>query len=182
MASGAIVGPIPLSEVDRNKPLSRRFGIQQGAKVRCIHDFSRSSVNSAVQTCESPKPHTVDVFAAMCVQAMSQLPTNESWLGRTFDLVGAYRQCAIKPSSQQLADIVVQELGSPKLFAFRMRALPFGSMRSVHALLRISHRLWFMLLTTNYFDDFVSISTSTEASAVQVCMHMFFKNVGLASC
>ena len=152
--------------------------------MRCIDDFSRSSVNSAVQTFESRKPHTANVFAAMCVQAMSQLRTNESWLGRTFDLVGANRQCATKPSSQQFAYIVVQEPGSAKLFAFRMRALPFGSIRSVHAFLRVSHRLWyilvkeFMLLTTKYFGDFVSISTAIEASAVQVCMHMFFKMLG----
>ena len=120
----------------------------------------------------------------MCVQAMSRLPASETWLGKTFDLVGAYRQCAIKPSSQRFAHIVVQEPGTSKLYAFRMRALPFGSIRSVHSFLRVSHSLWyilvkeFWLLTTNYFDDFVSIATATEASAVQACMHMFFKMLG----
>jgi hypothetical protein len=57
--------------------------------VRCIDDFSRSSVHKSVQTCESPKPHTIDVFAAMCVHVMSMLFGDEPWVGRTFDLVGA---------------------------------------------------------------------------------------------
>jgi hypothetical protein len=67
--------------------------------MRCIDDFSRSSVNASVQTCESPKPHTIDVFAAMCVHLMEQFSGNDKWVGRTFDLIGAYRQCAVKPSS-----------------------------------------------------------------------------------
>ena len=48
--AGALVGPIPLDQVGHNIPLSRRFGIQQGAKVRCTDDFSSSAVNSAVQS------------------------------------------------------------------------------------------------------------------------------------
>ena len=36
----------------------------------------------------SPKPHTIDVFAAMCVHLMLVLSGDETWVGRTFDLVG----------------------------------------------------------------------------------------------
>ena len=109
------MGLIPISEIPHDVPLSRRFGIQQGAEVTCIDDFSRSSVNSTVQTCEGPKPHTLDVFAAMCVQVMSQLPCSEQRLGRTFDLVRAYRQSAVKPSSQKFAYIVTQKPGTSEL-------------------------------------------------------------------
>lgn len=35
-----------------------------------------------------------------------------------------------------------------------------------------------MVLTTNHFDDFVSVATTSEASAVQSCMQMFFKWLG----
>ena len=38
--AGSLVGPLNLSEVPDNYPLSRRFGIKQGLKVRCIDDFS----------------------------------------------------------------------------------------------------------------------------------------------
>ena len=140
--SGLLEGPIDLKDIPLDCPLSRRFGIQQGAKVRCIDDFSRSSVNSCVQTCESPKPHTIDVFAAMCVHLMSAVSNDEPWVGRIFDLVGAYRQCAVKPTSKRYAHIIVQKPNTLELVGFRMKALPFGSVRSVHAFLRISHSLW----------------------------------------
>ena len=55
--SGLLEGPINLKDIPLDCPLSRWFGIQQGAKVRCIDDFSRSSVNSCVQTCESKASH-----------------------------------------------------------------------------------------------------------------------------
>jgi len=67
-----------------------------------------------------------------------------------------------------------------------MRALPFGAVKSVHAFLRASASLWFLLvkeflvLATNYFDDFVTFAEDTEASAVTACVHMFFKLVGWA--
>ena len=76
MKSGILEGPIAFKDTP-DYPLSRRFGIQQGAKVRCIDDFSRSLVNGSVQTCESPKPHTIDVFAAICVHMMSATSNDE---------------------------------------------------------------------------------------------------------
>ena len=39
VASGMLEGPIALEDIPSDHPLSRRFGIQQGAKVRCIDDF-----------------------------------------------------------------------------------------------------------------------------------------------
>ena len=78
--AGALVGLIPISEKPHDVPLSRRFGIQQGAEVRCIDDFSRSSVNSTVQTCEGPKPHTLDVFAAcVCKSCPSCHVLSKGW-------------------------------------------------------------------------------------------------------
>ena len=92
VSAGALTGPIPLTEIADDIPLSRRFGIRQGSKVRCIDDYTRSSVNSAVQSCESPKPYTLDVFAGMCIDAMTKVSGEGEWVGRTFDLIGAYRQ------------------------------------------------------------------------------------------
>ena len=42
--TGVLVGPTPLANIDPECPLSRRFGIQQQAKIRCINDFSWSSL------------------------------------------------------------------------------------------------------------------------------------------
>ena len=55
-----------------------------------------------------------------------------------------------------------------------MRALPFGSVRSVHAFLRVAHSLWaiatseFLAPWTSYFDDFVTFSDSNEQVSVDV--------------
>ena len=35
-----------------------------------MDDYTRSSVNSAVQSCENHKPHTLDVFAGMCMRPL----------------------------------------------------------------------------------------------------------------
>lgn len=70
VASGHLVGPLELDSIPRHYPLGRRFAIHQGSKTRCVGDFSMSSVNSCVQTCEIPKPHTADSLAALCSYIM----------------------------------------------------------------------------------------------------------------
>ena len=83
------------------------------------------------------------------------------WKARSFDLPSAYRQCAVHPQSQQFAHIVVGDPNTSTLKGSRLRALPFGSVRSVHSFLRAAHSIWsiltsvFLILNTNYFDDFV---------------------------
>ena len=42
--SGFLIGPIELDQVPHHIPLSKRFGIKQGAKTRCVDDFSRSGM------------------------------------------------------------------------------------------------------------------------------------------
>ena len=71
-----------------------------------MDDDTRSSVNLAVQV--------------IIVEAMTECPGGEPWIIRTFDLHDAYRQCAVSPSSS-------------KFSIFRMLALPFGSVKSVHS-------------------------------------------------
>ena len=75
-------------------PLSKRFGIKQGAKTRCV-DFSRSGINGCAQVSESPKPDTVDIIASLGLSLMRHRPAGASWKVRTCDLSGAYRQCAV---------------------------------------------------------------------------------------
>jgi hypothetical protein len=65
VAKGELEGPLALDDIPLNVPLSKRFGVEQGGKVRCVDDFSASGVNAAAQPLESPKPHTLDVVAGM---------------------------------------------------------------------------------------------------------------------
>ena len=97
--SGFLIGPIELDQVPHHVPLSKRFGIKQGTKTRCVDDFSRSGINSCAQVSESPKPHTVDIIAALGLSLMRHSPEGVSWKVRTYDLSGAYRQCAVHPDS-----------------------------------------------------------------------------------
>ena len=182
--AGILDGPLDLKQVPVECPLSRRFGIRQGEKIRCIDDFARSSVNSAVQTEESPRPHTLDVVACMALRAMKVATRTGPWVGRTFDLKGAYRQCAINPDSSDFSHIMVQEPQSRRIWAFRMRALPFGSIRSVHSFLRVAHSLWFLGISEllvpwcNYFDDFVTLIPRVEVESVTKAVHVFFRLLG----
>ncbi len=93
-------------------------------------------------------------------------PAGASWKVRTYDLSGAYRQCAVHPDSLQFSYILVAVPGENRSVAFQMRALPFGSFCSVHAFLRVARSLWaiatseFLVPWTSYFDDFVTFSDS----------------------
>ena len=181
---GWLVGPFDPKQIPVHYPLSRRFGVVQGEKTRCVDDFSRSHVNSCVQVTEAPKPHTVDVLASLLMQAMTSSPNTEEWCVRTLDLKDAYRQCAISTSSFPFSHIVVREpsTGLPKVF--KMLALPFGSIKSVHAFLRIAHSLWFLascaldVMWTNYFDDYVCCCARSEANHLSMTIHAFFHLLG----
>ncbi len=181
--TGALVGPIKLQEVDQSTPLSRRFGIRQGGKIRCVDDFSRSGVNACCSTSESPKPHTVDVIAALCM-SLSSVSSDTPWVARSFDLKQAYRQCAVHPESEEFAHIVVYCPDTKQNMVFKMRALPFGSVKSVHAFLRMSSCLFaiaaaeFAIPVTSYFDDFITVCERDEVKSVSGCMCGLFKLLG----
>ena len=183
---GWLKGPLSPATVPDHYPLSRRFGVVQGPKVRCVDDYTRSSVNLAVQVTESPKPHTVDVLSALIVEAMNLCPGGEPWAVRTFDLSDAYRQCAVAPSSSQFAHIAVRNPSTGEASIFRMLALPFGSVKSVHSFLRVAHSLWFILvahldiLVTNYFDDFVVLGRQSETTHLASVVNSVFRLLGWA--
>ena len=182
--TGALVGPMSLADVPDSFPLSRRFGVSQGSKVRCVDDFTRSAVNLATQTTESPKPHTLDVVSSLVVHIMNSLGNRFDWQGRAFDLKGAYRQCPVNPSSYKYAHIAVVCPDDERAYAFRMNALPFGSVMSVHSFLRVSFSLWVLavrllrVLWCNYYDDFVTFAPRLEVDSISNCVHTFFKIVG----
>ena len=181
---GEAEGPFDLNEVPPHFPLSRRFGVEQSGKIRCVDDFSWSGINAASQPRESPKPHTLDVVAAMISAVMCHAEGGHAWLARSFDLKSAYRQCAVHPESRRFSYIVVGDPNTLSLKVFRLKALPFGSVKSVHSFLRISHSLWailtsiFWVISTNYFDDFVSIAESREAASVDYTVKAVFRLLG----
>ena len=144
----------------------------------------RSGINSRSQVSESPKPHTVDIIAALGLSLMCHGPAGASWKVRTYDLSGAYRQCAVHPGSLRLSHILVAVPGENRSVAFQMRALPFGSVRSVHAFLRVAHSLWaiatseFLVPWTNCFDEFLTFADSNEQVSVDASIRFLLKSLG----
>ena len=171
VTKGDIVGPLELDEVPMDCPLSRRFGVRQDGKIRCVDDFSASGVNATAQPMESPKLHTLDVLAGLLSALLQPGDASSRRMARSFDLKNAYRQCALSPDSHPFSHIVVGDPTTRSLKAFRMRALPFGSVKSVHAFLRVASSLWaiitqiFGVLCTNYF-DFVALADAREEKNV----------------
>ena len=106
------------------------------------------------------------------------------WRARSFDLKRAYRQCAIRPDHACHSYIAVADPGTRQVKCFRMRALPFGSVMSVHAFLRVANSLWAILVSafdiyiSNYFDDFVAIAEEPETQNVTAAVCMVFKTLG----
>ncbi len=65
-----------------------------------------------------------------------------------------------------------------------MLALPFGSIKPVHAFLRIAHSLCFLaacaldVFWTNYFDDYVCCCPKIEANRLSMTVLAFFHLLG----
>ena len=182
--SGMIEGPFDVESIPLGSPISRRFGVKQNEKVRCVDDFTGSSVNCSIQTHETPRPHTLDIVGGLMSLCMGCPDSGSSWQGRVFDLKSAYRQCAISPASLSFSYIGVYDPNNDKVRAFRMVALPFGSIAAVHAFLRIAASIWFLglkvfgVLWTNYFDDFVTVCPQQESKSVTSAVHCLFSLLG----
>ena len=88
--SGVLEGPLNLEDISYDTPLSRRFGVKQGPKTRCVDDFNGSGANATAQVAESPKPHTFDVVGGMLAAVMNKCPNSVPWLSRSFDLKSVY--------------------------------------------------------------------------------------------
>lgn len=187
VAEGWLSGPLQESCLPPNAVVSRRFGIVQssasGRKVRLIDDFSASGVNSTVQVDSMAQLHTLDVVAAAVLQLLKD-PSGRRWIGKTFDLSSAYRQLAVSPKSEWASHISVFNPTTKRPEIFAMRALPFGSSRSVYGFLRTVQSVWWIgcralsIPWTSFYDDFVTFARTAEAHIVEVLLTQFFKLLG----
>ena len=183
---GWLHGPFQPNDLEHDALISRRFGLQQGTgddtKVRLIDDMSASLVNSAVQVCESPQPHTIDVLGCLLLECLDKFP-REKFLGRSYDLKAAYRQLGLSEEALRHAYITFYDCGDGKPAIHRLNALPFGAVRSVHSFLRVSHSLWELgcslgLLWTCYFDDFPTVTPGSSAQSTASTVIRLFELLG----
>ena len=179
--NGWLTGPIPRHLVPAGSVVCRRFGLCQGEKTRLIDDMR--PVNQTVSTFESPRPHTVDVLAAMGRELMSACP-GVSIQGKAFDLTAAYRQLPLHPDAAWVSFISIWDCERKEPALFRLKALPFGASKSVYSFLRTSHSLWWLackalsIVWTLYYDDFVCVSSKALASHTDNCVRAFFFLLG----
>ena len=179
--NGWLTGPIPRHLVPPGSVVCRRFGLCQGEKTRLIDDMR--PVNQTVSTFESPRPHTVDVLAAMGRELMSACP-GVPIQGKAFDRTAAYRQLPLRPDAAWVSFISIWDCERKEPALFRLKALPFGASKSVYSFLRTSHSLWWLackalsIVWTLYYDDFVCMSSKALASHTDNCVRAFFFLLG----
>ena len=173
-----IVGPLEPEEVTKfvGSPCwlpNRRFGLQQGPKLRLIDDCKKSEVNQALTTTERLNLMDLDFLVAIGKFVMDLCgehgsihvvldsgealvgklhttwgpPSEWVWLGRTLDLQAAYKQLALHPSSLWCAVLATFNPVSARPAYFVSQALLFGSTASVYAFNRLARGLWHLAVT-----------------------------------
>lgn len=167
VSEGWIRGPIPLNQIPKSAPITRRFGITQGEKIRLIDDYSMSNVNSCVTSAEAPVLHTVDTAGALLCKWLSkrsECRLSPELVARTFDLKSAYRQIALSREGRDYSYFAVFNPTTGETCFFQSLVLPFGATRSVHSFLRLARSIWwigvylFRLLWASFYDDYILFS------------------------
>ena len=163
---------------------SKRFGVRQGQKIRAVDDFSEFLVNASVSSTEKLQLFGIDeviniartFLGCDCLEAHD----NGAWLkegrhgtskptswyspkGRALDLKAAYKQLARDPQDAWASILAVWNDERQQVEFFESLALPFGSVCAVMAFNRMARALRlilssiFMLVNTNFFDDFCQL-------------------------
>ncbi|CAE7816109.1 unnamed protein product [Symbiodinium sp. CCMP2592] len=186
LEAGWIIGPLSESNLCSGTLVSRRFGLRQGPKVRCIDNLTSSGVNLAVQAYEAPQPQSTDVVASTCQRLLRYIRRKVgkavfNLLGKAFDLTAAYRQLPVHPGSEWASYICLIHPETHERVYFRMRAMPFGSSMAVYSFLRISHSPKALLLPwSSFFDDYITFATSGQALSAESSVTAMFKLLGWA--
>ena len=177
VTKGWLIGPLDPGDVPSGSVVNRRFGLQQGEKVRLIDDFR--PVNATVTVRETPRPHTADVLAATALHYM-RAASGQRLQGKAFDLKAAYRQLPVHPASMWTTFVAIFNHVTGRPAVCQLRALPFGAARSVYAFLRTAHSLWWLackalaIVWSFYYDDYVSLSVDQMASNTDHAIKAFF--------
>eukprot|EP00435_Cladocopium_sp_Y103_P067316 s126_g29.t2 len=171
---------------------SKRFGVRQGQKIRAVDDFSEFLINSSVSSVEKLQLFGIDEVVntartflgchyIQVDEAMSALSCNSAlfeplkyWKrlrGRALDLKSAYKQLARSPQDAWASILAVWNVKLQKVEFFESVALPFGSVCAVMAFNRMARALrlilaeLFMIVNTNFFDDFCQLETTELCSS-----------------
>ena len=171
--TGFIQGPIDKEDVPAGSTLTKRFPVKQK--------------NIAVTQNEGVTIHTIGHIASMIAFWMrsGSLSTSDGLVAKCWDLSDAYKQVPLSDEAFHLDSYLAvydPECLSAKIF--KQCVLPFGSIASVAAFLRVSLALWKVgstllhLMWPVYFDDFLSFARNSESKHVEFCVDSLFSLLG----
>ena len=145
---------------------ARRFGLQQGTKVRPVDDFSQFGINRAFGSEQKVSILSIDHVVAWTRAVVHsekngvvslldgqgcrwQTGLHHKWAkedwgrlrGRVADLKNAYKQVAVAPEHKAFNIIAVYDPTDKQTKLFRALALMFGQTSAVYAFLRISRAI-----------------------------------------
>ena len=184
---GFLEGPIHPSSLPLGSTLTKRFPVKQKNKVRPIDDYKASLVNFAVTQSEGVTIHNIDHIASMTALWMrsGSLISNDPLVAKCWDLSDAYKQVPLSDNAFELDSyLVVYDPSSKEAKVFKQRVLPFGSIASVTAFLRVSLAIWKIgssllhLMWSAYFDDFLCLARTSESRHVEFCASSVFSLLG----
>lgn len=188
VAKGFLVGPLDPDKLPAGASLTRRFGVRQKNKTRPIDDYKASFVNASVSQSETATVHSVDHIASMIAYLlrMSDHRTHRlDLVAKTWDLADAYKQIPLSDHAfDHDAYLVVYCPSSNRAEIYQQKVLPFGSVASVTAFLRVAHGIWkigsklLKLTWSSYFDDFFSVTPSELARHTDLVIASMFNLLG----
>lgn len=146
VSKGFLEGEVKPDDLPEGSTLTRRFGVKQKSKVRPIADYKASFVNASVSQTETARVHTVDHIASLicCIMRSAGMSGQKVDLcAKTWDLSDAYKQIPMSDEAYSLdvyLAVFCPETTVPKVF--QQKVLPFGSVASVTAFLRVAYAIW----------------------------------------
>ena len=184
---------------------SKRFGVRQGQKIRAVDDFSEFLINASVSSTEKLQLFGIDevINTARTFLGCEGLDFCEdgAWLkggqnygceqprwrnlkGRALDLKAAYKQLARAPKDAWASILAVWNDELQKVEFFESIALPFGSVCAVMAFNRMARALriimssLFLLVNTNFFDDFCQLEVDALCDSSWQTAELVMKLLG----
>ena len=188
VAKGYLIGPVDPGSLPKGATLTKRFGVKQKNKVRPIDDYKASMVNSSVAQTETATVHTIDHIAALVacfLKASDGKREGPNLVAKTWDLKDAYKQIPLSDhaySQDSFLAVFNPKTGTAEVF--QQKVLPFGSIASVTAFLRVAHGVWklgaelLQLAWTSYFDDFFSVTHEVTARHTEFVIAAMFRLLG----
>ena len=124
------------------KVLAKRFGLtQRGGKLRVIDECSIGGLNGALGTVERYRIQGIDecaAYFAWCLDYCHERGLDVQLVGRTFDLISAYKQYGVHITDRSLLRLAVRDPHTHSIKFFGVNSLPFGASGAVGSFLRIS--------------------------------------------